>query len=480
MNDDKLYVWVRRGESNVPILCGELSLLNGRRCIFSYDEAWLNHQDGFALSPDMPLKAGKIEPQAGLDLHPIFADAGPDRWGKNVIDKVFNPDRKTPLAYLELAGEDRIGALQFSRSNKEYIPKLENAFYAADIPNLIRAANALDMHMPIDAELKRLLRPGSTAGGARPKAIIEYNHEPWIAKFPAHGDLCDVCAIEHATLKLAQLCGIDVPDSQLLKIGKQNVMLVKRFDRDHDRRIHFASARTLLFADGVAEGAMAYSDMAAVARRYSPYPKDNNHQLFRRMVFNVLIENTDDHDKNHAFLMKEGQWCLSPAYDMSPQLLNLNYHQLQLGQMGSDPSIINLLSDSKRFMLNQQEAENIIDAVLVGVGQWKEVFDKAGVLEHEIDLCEKYILAPKLFMYGVVPSDVPIASGVGPFSGKIKAIDDHFVYQSLGRRGLVKHDRAVLPRSPLPDQTVDIQYADEHVSLTRSNRADIQLVSTGK
>lgn len=395
--NDRLYVWIYINGEQQPVLCGALDLLQGRRCLFSYDESWLARPDGFALSPDMALRRGPIEPPPGLELAPIFEDAGPDRWGKNVINKVFNPLRRSALEYLELAGEDRIGALGFSRSATEYQVAREQAFFSADLPDLYRAAHALEAHMPIDDDLRRLLRPGASAGGARPKAIIQYAAGDWLAKFPADGDEFDVCALEHASLRLASLCGIDVPPSQLIDISGRNILLVKRFDREHNARLHFASARTMLIGEGLAESDMGYPDLADLARRLTATPKANCQQIFRRMVFNVLIENTDDHEKNHAFIWKDKQWQLAPAYDIQPQLQGIGYHQLRIGKEGHAPSMSNLLSASKQFMLKPREAQQIVDELISQCQQWAAVFASEGVSRRDIDLCANYIMRPALF-----------------------------------------------------------------------------------
>jgi len=394
--NDQLYVWIYPAGEKNPVLCGVLELLQGRRCLFTYDSSWLERSDGFALSPDLPLHAGINEPPDRFDIHPIFEDAGPDKWGKNIINKVFNPPRRSPLEYLELAGENRIGALGFSRSASEYKVVEGASFHTIDLPDIIRASDALTRQMPIDDDLRRLLRPGSSAGGARPKSIIKHNGKDWIAKFPAEGDEYDVCAIEHASLVLADKCGIEVAESELLKVGKRNVLLVKRFDRDEGQRIHFASARTLLIAEGVKEGAMGYADVADTARRLSSSPKDNCHELFRRMVFNVFIENTDDHEKNHAFLFRENAWQLSPAYDVLPQLQGLGFHQMRIGKDGNEAKIANLLSECERFLLKHAEAEVIVSDIYEQVIGWRDVFLQAGVSPHDIELCAGYVLRNSL------------------------------------------------------------------------------------
>ncbi len=392
MKDNILHVWIYPPGVAAPILCGTIELLQGRRCHFTYADGWLNHGQAFALAPDMPLRTGVIEPSLGLDLHPIFDDAGPDRWGRNIINKVFNPRRRSPLEYLERAGEDRIGALGFSRSAERYAVHDEQSFQVADLPELMRAANALSLQAPIDEELRRLLRPGASAGGARPKAIIRDRGDAWIAKFPAPGDESDVCAIEHATLKLAASCGITAAESRLVEIDGRNVLLVKRFDREQSGRLHFASARTMLIASGVPEEEMGYGDLADAIRRMASTPKDACRELFRRMAMNVLIDNTDDHAKNHSFLHRDGLWRLSPAYDMQPQLLNIGYQQMKVGKCGYESTLDNVLSDCSRFLLKPEDAVDAVEEMAGRLAEWPKVFESAGVRQRDIDICAQYIL----------------------------------------------------------------------------------------
>jgi len=390
---DHLYVWFYLPRSHEPVLCGRLDLIGGRRCSFSYAPEYLRRRGAVALSPDLPLRDGQYAPPLGLELHPVFEDAGPDRWGRRVIDSALNPRRRAPTDYLALAGENRIGALGFGPSAARYGVQPMPAFNCRALPDLMEAACAVELQLPINDRLPDLLRSGAAAGGARPKAIIDDDGCSWIAKFQAEGDEVDFCAIEHASLVLARACGIEAPESRLIQLGRQNTLLVKRFDRDaNGGRIHFASARTLLLADGIPEEQMSYADIAEVARRYSPQPLDDSLQMFRRMVLNILIENTDDHAKNHAFLHQGGEnWRLSPVYDVQPQLQGIPYQQMIVGDHGPDPTLENALSQAARFMLTPAEAHAEAEQILDVVSGWRETFAEAGVSERDIEACARYV-----------------------------------------------------------------------------------------
>ncbi len=388
----ELYVWIYPPSALEPVPCGTLDLIGGRRCLFSYANVWLARSDSFALSPDLPLKTGQFEPPNGLDLAPIFEDAGPDRWGHKIIDKIFQLPRRAPIDYLAVAGEDRIGALGFSMSPNSYIVAKEQVFHATDLADLLRAAHAVEHRMSIDDEMRRLLRPGSSAGGARPKAIIQEEGRRWIAKFPAEDDMVDMCTLEHASLQIARVCGISVPESRLVPVRGKNILLVERFDRDlNGARHHFASARTLLIAQGVSTDDMAYSDLADTARKFSSTSREDCRQIFLRMTFNVLMENTDDHEKNHAFLRDGNGWKLAPAYDIQPQLQGVGYQQLRVGKLAHEPSIKNVLSDCGRFMLTTDEAVSEVNRMVAVLMRWPEHFMAAGVSEADIALCRQYV-----------------------------------------------------------------------------------------
>jgi serine/threonine-protein kinase HipA len=474
--ENQLYLWIYSPGALKPEPCGTLDLIGGRRILFSYSPEWLADKNAFALSPDLPLRAGQFEPASHLDLHPIFEDAGPDRWGRQIIDKVFQPARRAPIDYLALAGEDRIGALGFSSSPKEYVVAKDQAFHAADLGDLLRAAHAVEHQMPIDDSLRRLLRPGASAGGARPKAIIEDEGRHWIAKFPADGDMADVCAIEHASLRLASQCGIAVPESRLVPVRSKNVLLVERFDRaSNGSRHHFASARTLLIAQGVDVNEMGYSDIADAARLFSVSPKEDCVQLFRRMALNVLMENTDDHEKNHAFLHdgKSG-WKLAPAYDVQPQLQGIGYQQLRVGKMAHEPSIANVLSDCGRFMLTDGEAYEELERLTGVLSCWPEHFSAAGVSSQDIDLCQRYVLVGREMArtYGEVPASVVEPNrDHGRYSGEVVAVRPHAVYQSIGAGETVAHAREGFGAVP-PAIGTQLRVSYENDKIVRIDRKE--------
>jgi serine/threonine-protein kinase HipA len=445
--NNELHVWIYPPGALTPKHCGMLDLIGGRRCLFSYSASWLNDRQAFELSPDLPLRAGAFEPAPGHDLHPIFEDAGPDRWGQRVIDTAFRPERRSPIDYLALAGEDRIGALGFSWSAERYETPKDQAFHAADLEALVGAAHAIEVHATIDQRLRKLLQPGRSVGGARPKAIVQDGGRYWIAKFPAEGDEVDVSAIEHASLRLAKDCGIAVPDSRLVSIPGKSVLLVERFDREPSgTRRHFASAKTLLVAEGLDIRSVAYAELAEVARRFSPEPRGDGRQLFQRMVFNILMENTDDHEKNHAFLNDKGKWKLAPAYDLQPQLQGIGYQQLIVGSRAHEPSIENALSDAGRFMLTSAEANDEVERMLGVLSQWPEKFRQAGVSERDIAVCQRFVLVDRQVeaAYGRIPDAVSeLNTAQGRYAGRIVALRPDFVFQEVGGE-TVAHPRAAL------------------------------------
>jgi len=393
---DRLHLWLlTRAEQ--PVLIGELNLVRSTQGVsLRYADPWLGR--GFSLSEDLPLIDEEFLPEEKGVAAGAVDDARPDRWGERVIRHIDKPARLSLLEYLYFAGDDRFGALGVSTSADEYLPRrlgpLPTLGDADQIQELIR--KVLD-NEPVPVEQKRLISPGVTMGGARPKALLDIAGEQWVIKF-ADGDPTDVPLIEHATMTLAQKAAIRVAPTMPVRLTHGHAVAVKRFDRDRGLRLHSLSARVALRA---AAERFGYPELAQLLRRRGVTERDAyvNHmrELFRRMVFNILIDNTDDHEKNHALLVTDSQqYELSPAYDVLPSGQALGFQQMRVGEQEADSTIANALSMSLMFSLGKDDAVSEAGAVARVVGGWKEHFKSCGVTSGDIDLYAEQIDRPFL------------------------------------------------------------------------------------
>jgi serine/threonine-protein kinase HipA len=231
-------------------------------------------------------------------------------------------------------------------------------------------------------------------GGARPKALVSLDGQPWVLKFAEAGDAFDVPLVEHATLTLAAQAGIQVAETRPIPLARRahpHALAVRRFDREASaqgvRRCHALSARVALKAAG---SPLGYPELAQLLRRrgvaHAGHHRAQMAELYRRMVFNILIDNTDDHEKNHVLLMNDrGEWALSPAFDVVPSGQALGYQQMRVGADGSDATLANALSEHAQFGLDRRDAEAQIRRVARAVAGWKAHFVKAGVRDADID-----------------------------------------------------------------------------------------------
>lgn len=400
MIDRTLYVWIYLSGAAEPSPCGILSLLPGnRRVSFRYLDDYLALPGAFPLSPDLPMRKNEFMPPDGESLHPVFDDAGPDKWGRMVIEREENPPRRSEIDYLWYSGEDRVGALGFSSSPIHYQPLAKShAFHTDQLADLLEAARCLEANLPLEERFRRLLKQGTSLGGMRPKTILEDGGKAWIAKFPSIMDTFEVCAMEHASLSLAGKCGIATPASRLIPVGKRYVMLVGRFDRLPDGgRTPYLSARSMLIAEGYAKDEFAYPSLAEIARKHANDSGRDCLQLFRRMVFNILLDNTDDHEKNHGFLFDGAHWNLAPAFDVSPQLQGLGYQQLGVGENGTESSIENALSDCASFGLSEAAAQREIDLIAETLSQWPRIFAEEGVPPQDIESAVQFVMRADLW-----------------------------------------------------------------------------------
>lgn len=364
-----------------------------------YADAWL--ADGLALSEDLPLQRGEFLPAEPDAAAGAVDDARPDRWGERVIRLIDKPPRLSTLEYLYFAGDDRFGALGVSASAAAYAPRqrgpLPHLADAQAVHDLVRRVEAGE---PVEEPLRRLVSPGATLGGAKPKALIELEGTAWIVKFGEAGEPTDSPLIEHAAMTLAARAGIAVCETRPLRLRDGHAVAVRRFDRlNHGnsvRRHHALSAHVALRAAGDAYG---YPELALLLRRRGPADRigAQGEQLFRRMVFNILIDNTDDHEKNHALIVDERQQLLlSQAFDVLPAGQALGYQQMRVGRDGADSTIANALSEHRAFALTAARASRVAAEVAGVVEQWQAHFAAAGVGARDRALLAEQIDRPFL------------------------------------------------------------------------------------
>jgi serine/threonine-protein kinase HipA len=341
-------------------------------------------RDTFRLPPRLLREGGALP----LTLR----DALPDAWGQRVLAHELGGRLLSQREQLLLTNEDRVGAMVFSESREMPLPA---DLTHDDLAQLAEAVRRLQYDMDIPKPLKRLLLRGGSLGGARPKASFAHEGALWLAKFPAVGDPLDVQTLEALALGLAANCGIRVPQCMTLPIGRgETAFLSRRFDRFGDnarQRQHFLSAGALLdipyeSSDG------SYLDFARVIRRLSVQPKADLVELFRRMVFNLLIDNTDDHLKNHGMLCVGGdRYVLSPAFDLVPQLTNLGYQMLSIDGTTQESSLELAINAAPHFDLSEDEAGAIVREMAgVVYGQWwlhAKVQDVPEVLRKRLQAC---------------------------------------------------------------------------------------------
>ena len=393
---DTLYLWLLT-EPSKPVPIGELHLVRSTQGVsLRYEDDWL--LEGFSLSEDLPLIAQEFLPAERGTAAGAVDDARPDRWGERVIRFIDKPKRLSLLEYLFFAGDDRFGALGVSTSPTEYLPRrLGPLPILADADEIQELIRKVQNNEPVSQAQERLISPGATMGGARPKALVSIAGEQWVMKF-SDGDPADTPLIEHAAMTLARKASIRVAETMPVRLTDGHAVAVRRFDRAGDRRIHCLSAKVALQA--AAEG-FGYPELAQLLRRKGVVEGDlyiaHMRELFRRMVFNILIDNTDDHEKNHALLVTGlQQYELSPAFDVLPSGQALGFQQMRVGDREADSTLDNALSMSRLFSLTKDEAVEEIRRVVQVVDGWKDHFAQSGVTAGDIDLYAQHIDRPFL------------------------------------------------------------------------------------
>ncbi|WP_027477738.1 type II toxin-antitoxin system HipA family toxin [Curvibacter gracilis] len=397
---EQLYVWALVNPAQ-PTLVGPLGLsaLVPDCATFSYQPDWWH----FALSEDLPLIQGQVFSAGERGSAPgALDDARPDRWGERIIRFVDRPARLSVLEMLLFAGDDRFGALGVSISAQHYIPRHLGPYpQLRDLAQLSTAVEDVQAQAPMTPDIQRLVQPGVTLGGAQPKALLQTGAGPCVIKFSELGDALDTPLIEHASMTLAAQAGIRVAGTAVLPLPPRHgrachALTIQRFDRAGPYRLHCLSARTLLRAAGLHE---SYGDLATVLLRLGHPERQvaQREELFKRMVFNILLDNTDDHERNHSVcLALDGYYDLSPAYDVLPTLQNLGYQALAVGQAGAESSLDNALTGLSEFGLKRPRALKLVREVARVVDAWVPHFVAHGVCAADMEALAASIDRPAL------------------------------------------------------------------------------------
>ncbi len=385
-----------------PLLVGRLwpRLHHGREsATFEYDKGWLTHPQRFSLEPALYLGAG---PQHTFQEQPIFGslgDSAPDRWGRTLMRygerRRAQREGRTPRTlgesdYLLLVDdESRQGALRFSRQEGgPFLAEAEGTRIppVIELPKLLAAASHFESKTDTDEELRLLLAPGSSLGGARPKATVrEMDGRLAIAKFPQRNDDFDVESWEAVALTLAQEAGISVPSWRMERVSGKPVLLLDRFDRSGQRRLPFLSAMSMLGARD--HQTRSYLEIADAIRQHGASPAADLSELWRRMVLNVLISNTDDHLRNHGFLYGGNNgWRLSPAYDLNPMPAEIRPRVLSTTITFDSPeaSLELAFEVAEEFGLKLDDARRIAREVGAATARWRLVARQHDIAEKGI------------------------------------------------------------------------------------------------
>lgn len=380
---------------------------------FRYGDRYLQRPDAVALDPfRLPLARTVFEFTQLKGIPGAVRDASPDAWGRRVIEHTLQRSAADlqEIDYLLHGPQDGAGCLSFGLKVDPPAPR-RTYNRTHQLAELIAATQAIEDGRPVAAHLLEQLDPGTSMGGARPKATIEDAQSLWLGKFPARDDRFNLQRVEFATLDLGRRCGLNVAQARLQAVGASDVLMVQRFDREHTNqgylRFGLVSGLTVLDCGDshLDRERWSYPLLADNLRRWSDKPEADCTELFRRMVFNAAVTNNDDHPRNHALLHRQKGWRLSPAYDLVPSpVVSLERRDLALsiGDHGRTASIYNLISQAGRFGLSVADARAEINRLVDVVRHWRESFFACGVSAKDIDHVAPAFL-PECFFFESLP-----------------------------------------------------------------------------
>ena len=386
------FVWIWLPDQTEPVVAGRLEADNDQ-VLFNYGRSYLERINdsipAFPIyEPELPLRAGELPLPNGLSMPGCIRDASPDAWGRRVIiNKKLGPKAEgtdtgklDELTYLLESGSDRSGALDFQQSPSEYVPR---SAANAELEELLQSAERVEQGIPLTPELDHALLHGSSIGGARPKVLIEDAGIKYIAKFSSGSDIYNVIKAEFIAMRLAVLAGLNVAPVKLASAAGKDVLLIKRFDRNYSAkgwtRKAMVSALTLLGLDEMMARYASYETLAEIIRHRFTEPKQTLRELFKRLVFNILCGNTDDHARNHAAFWDGRELTLTPAYDICPQDRAGNEASQAMLISGSNNSsqLTTCLETAHNFLIAEADARVVIENL------------KAAIEEHRDAVCDE-------------------------------------------------------------------------------------------
>lgn len=405
----KLFVYADFDWLETPQLIGELlcdSVRGSETYGFSYSKEWLSRYGDVFLCEDLQHYIGIQYTRPGRDIFACFSDALPDRWGRTLLNRreqIAAAEEKRAVRRLTsfdyLMGIDdasRMGGFRFAETPGGKFINCEESLRVpplANVRELMRAANEIELSeekhlLPSRKWLVQLLHPGTSLGGARPKSsVIDEDGSMTVAKFPSRKDDYDVALWEHFCHVMGRKAGIDVAETRTIEGEDYHILLSKRFDRNSEgKRIHFASALTLLgLTDGDnASTGYGYTDIVDFVIQHGINVRNNLEELYRRVAFYVIVGNSDDHFRNHGFLLTRKGWELSPAYDINPTLSD--NQSLLINRFTSESDLNILLSSAGEYMLSAEKAMNIIGEVKTAMKAWRTEARKLGLPQRDIDM----------------------------------------------------------------------------------------------
>jgi serine/threonine-protein kinase HipA len=390
-----------------PVFVGILSVHQGKgrkSFSFAYDSKWLKEKKLFLLDPDIGHYSGPQFPDRKENFG-VFLDSMPDTWGRTLMKKraaqlalengKIGPVLRETDFLLGVADSCRMGALRFKLDPKG--PFMDDDAHSpippwTSVGELQHVAELVESDKDtreLNKWLVMLMAPGSSLGGARPKAnILDKTGHPWIAKFPSKNDINDKAKWEFLAYKLAMEAGVIMSESRIEKVaGNYHTFFTKRFDRKNRERVHFASGMTMTGnnEDTIRDNRASYLDLSAFIQNHGGNIKEDLHQLWRRIVFNIAISNTDDHLRNHGFLIIGDTWRLSPAFDVNPST-DKSELALNIDDTSGLPDFDLALSIMEYFRLNADEARSILSRVRKAVRGWEPMAKLIGISRSEIEM----------------------------------------------------------------------------------------------